>query len=64
VFDLICADDDAAKEHARRLAYDYAVELWRDKELLAHLQDYSRPRRPQLATSKGDISLAGGRASG
>ena len=36
--DLICADDEAAKEHARRLADGCAVELWRDEKLLARFE--------------------------
>jgi hypothetical protein len=36
--DLICADDDAAKERARQLADDYTVELWRDEKLLARFE--------------------------
>jgi hypothetical protein len=36
--DLICADDEAAKEYARRLADGCAVELWRDEELLARFE--------------------------
>jgi hypothetical protein len=33
--DLMCDDDDAAKERAHQLSYSYAVELWRDQKLLA-----------------------------
>jgi hypothetical protein len=36
--DLICADDDAAKERARQLADGCAVELWRDEKLLARFE--------------------------
>jgi hypothetical protein len=37
-FDLICADDDAAKERARQLIDGYAIELWRDQNLLARFE--------------------------
>jgi hypothetical protein len=33
--DLVCADDDAAKEHARQIVNGHAIELWRGKTLLA-----------------------------
>jgi hypothetical protein len=36
--DLICADDDAAKERAQQLADGYAVELWRDEKLLIRFE--------------------------
>jgi hypothetical protein len=32
--DLVCADDDAAKERARQIS-THTIELWRDRELLA-----------------------------
>jgi hypothetical protein len=36
--DLICDDDDTAKERAQQLIGDHAVELWRDKKLLARFE--------------------------
>ena len=41
--DLICADDEAAKEHPRRLADGCAVELWRDQIFSLGLTDCSEP---------------------
>jgi hypothetical protein len=32
--DLVCRDDEDAKERAKQLAYNYAVELWeRDRKI-------------------------------
>jgi hypothetical protein len=36
--DLVCADDDAAKERAREIVDGHAIELWRDKTLLARYE--------------------------
>jgi hypothetical protein len=36
--DLICADDDVAKERARLLADNHTVDLWRDEKLLARFE--------------------------
>jgi hypothetical protein len=36
--DLICDDDDTAKERARQFIDGHAVELWRDKKLLARFE--------------------------
>lgn len=36
--DLICEDDDDAKERARELVDDHAIELWRGAECLARFE--------------------------
>jgi hypothetical protein len=45
---LTCTDDDAAKEHARRLAEGHEVELWR---LIARLK-FDNPRGRPAATKR------------
>ena len=35
--DLKCADDEAAIEAAQQLLDEYAVEVWRDDEMLARI---------------------------
>jgi len=45
---LDCTDDDAAKEHAKRLAEGHEVELWR---WVAQFK-FDNPRRTQAATKR------------
>jgi hypothetical protein len=36
--DLLCADDDAARQRARALVGGHPIELWREKNLIAEFQ--------------------------
>jgi hypothetical protein len=37
--DLVCENDDVAKERARQITFGgHTVELWRDRELLARFE--------------------------
>ena len=46
--EFFCKDDDAAKQRARALVDGYAVELWREKSLIA---EYKPDRRDPAGTS-------------
>lgn len=50
---LACTDDDAAKEHAKRLADGHEVELWR---LVARFK-FDNPRRRPAATKRRPRAL-------
>ncbi|MGX9148084.1 hypothetical protein [Mesorhizobium sp. 128a] len=50
---LACTDDDAAKEHARRLADGHEVELWR---LVARFK-FDNPRGRPAATKRRPRAL-------
>jgi hypothetical protein len=44
-----CTDDDAAKEHARRLANGHEVQLWRQVAQFKFDNPRDRPRRRRSA---------------
>jgi hypothetical protein len=46
-FDLVCEDDDAARQRASALVDGHAVELWRGKSLIAEFKlDRQNPLAP------------------
>ena len=49
VVNFDCTDDDAAKEHAKRLADDHEVQLWRQVAQFKFDNPRDRPKRRRSA---------------